>query len=35
MTEVDHLKSQILKALDGAQDTALLDLILKLLISES
>lgn len=35
MTEVDHLKSQILKALECTQDTALLDLILKLLISES
>ena len=35
MTETDHLKSQILKAMDCTQDVVLLDLILKLLLSES
>ena len=34
MTEIDHLKSEILKALDCTQDAILLDLIYKLLISE-
>ena len=32
--ETDHLKIQILKALDCTQDADLLDLILKLLIAE-
>ena len=35
MTEINHLKSQILKALDCTQDAILLDLVYKLLITES
>jgi hypothetical protein len=35
MTELDHLKTQILEAVQGSADTDLLDLILKLLITES
>ena len=34
MAETDHLKIQILEALDCTQDADLLDLILKLLIAE-
>ena len=35
MTDIDHIKSQILKALDCTQDAILLDLVYKLLITES
>jgi hypothetical protein len=35
MTELDLLKTQILVALQSAQDADLLDLILKLLIAEA
>lgn len=35
MTELDHLKTQIINAVIHAQDADLLDLVLKLLISES
>lgn len=35
MTELDHLKTQIIEAVMAAQDADLLDFILKLLIFES
>lgn len=35
MTNTEHLKAQILKQVEQSQDADLLDLILKLLISES
>jgi hypothetical protein len=35
MTNIDQLKTQIIEALQVVQDADLLDLILKLLISES
>ena len=35
MTELDHLKTQIHEAVQAAQDADLLDLILKLLITET
>lgn len=35
MTNIDQLKTQIIEALQAVQDADLLDLILKLLISES
>ena len=35
MTTIEHLKSQIVEAVETAKDVDLLDLILKLLISES
>ena len=35
MTEIDYIKSQILEAVEAAKDVDLLDLILKLLITES
>lgn len=35
MTDIDHLKTQIIGAVISAQDADLLDLILKLLITES
>lgn len=35
MHEVEHIKTQIIEALQDAQDADLLDLILKLLIIES
>lgn len=35
MTELEHLKTHIIEAVEASQDADLLDLILKLLISES
>ena len=34
MTELEHLKNQIIEAVETAKDVDLLDLILKLLIAE-
>ena len=34
MIELDHLKTQIIEAVEAAKDADLLDLILKLLIAE-
>lgn len=35
MTELECIKTQIMEALEGTKDIDLLDLILKLLLSES
>ena len=35
MTTLEHLKSQIVEAVETAKDADLLDLVLKLLITES
>ena len=35
MTTLDHLKMQIIEAVETAKDVELLDLVLKLLITES
>lgn len=35
MTEINHLKTLIIEAVHNARDNELLDLILKLLITES
>lgn len=35
MNEIEHIKTQIIEAIQAAQDADLLDLILKLLIIES
>jgi hypothetical protein len=34
MNEIEHLKAQIFEALQAVKDTDLLDLVLKLLLSE-
>ena len=35
MTETDHLKTHIIEAVQASNDTDLLDLILKLLLTET
>lgn len=35
MTELDHLKTHIIEAVEASQDADLLDLIMKLLITET
>ena len=35
MTELEHLKAHIIEAVEASQDADLLDLLLKLLLTES